>query len=299
MIDEKLSLPTKILLRKAVREFYAPLRNLIMENSLPRETLEHLFHMGKLRYVDGVFVGEIPAEVSLYLKEHGAQWDVRKRGWAVPLHLLPVRVADLAQRYAKKDDDLKKALMAALMLAPTLVDAFLSGSALTDLGEAAAGEALEAKALTPSRVDVMRMPAYDERVRAAMKRWAATEATRTAEKIEQIAAKGGDVQAYLRKRQQVGEYRAEMVARSETAIEVNNHVGAAEIQAGRVYYRWITMDDDLVRPAGGANPFYGNHRVLHDTIQRWDSRPVVDGRGRRAHPQEDFNCRCIAVSLNN
>lgn len=59
--------------------------------------------------------------------------------------------------------------------------------------------------------------------------------------------------------------------------------------AGVTEYIWRTRRDWRVRP---------DHQDLDDTIQDWAHPPVVDMRtGRRAHPGEDFLCRCVAIPV--
>lgn len=55
---------------------------------------------------------------------------------------------------------------------------------------------------------------------------------------------------------------------------------------GRTQYIWRTRRDGRVRPT---------HARLEGTRQRWDDPPVISPDGRRGHPGEDFNCRCIAL----
>lgn len=62
---------------------------------------------------------------------------------------------------------------------------------------------------------------------------------------------------------------------------------AAQLAAGVKRYTWITRSDDRVRPG---------HRSLHGSIQDWSSPPITDPvSGRRAHPGEERNCRCVAL----
>jgi SPP1 gp7 family putative phage head morphogenesis protein len=52
-------------------------------------------------------------------------------------------------------------------------------------------------------------------------------------------------------------------------------------------YKWVTRGDGRVRQS---------HRRLSGTIQRWDRPPRISP-GRRGHPGDDYNCRCIAVPV--
>ena len=51
-------------------------------------------------------------------------------------------------------------------------------------------------------------------------------------------------------------------------------------------YTWISSRDQRVRR---------RHRELDKTVHRWDDPPVSNpDTGRRAHPGEDYGCRCTA-----
>lgn len=286
-VKDRWGLPTQRYLLLAMREFYRPLRNAIpKENTNPREQFEHLFHIGKIRYTEGVFVGEIPAEISLYLKQLGAAWDYRLRGWRLPLALMNPRVTEMVEAKRKKDTEIYAALLGVLAISPNIVDAFLSGPDLA--GQAAAVvERAVSQAVTP----MVRGAPFDSRVRDAMQRWAQAEAEKIAVEASAIVKRGGDLSDFLAKREEVSQYRAKVIARRETAVEANNAFAAANIAEGREYYQWVTRGDEIVRP---------DHADLDRTIQRWDDPPIVNTRtGMRAHPSEDFNCRCIAIPVEN
>lgn len=56
-------------------------------------------------------------------------------------------------------------------------------------------------------------------------------------------------------------------------------------------YIWSTSGDQRVRE---------RHRELDGKKFRWDNPPIVDERtGRRAHPGEDYRCRCVAIPVFN
>lgn len=84
----------------------------------------------------------------------------------------------------------------------------------------------------------------------------------------------------------VSKRRAEFVARDQVA-KLNAKLQQERQQAlGGETYTWRSSKDSRVRQS---------HRDLDGTVQRWDSPPVVDEKtGRRAHPGEDFQCRCRA-----
>lgn len=77
--------------------------------------------------------------------------------------------------------------------------------------------------------------------------------------------------------------RAELIARDQTA-KLNGQIQKAQQQdAGITEYIWCTTGDERVRRS---------HRDLNGKKFSWDV-PPVNSDGRRCHPGEDFQCRCI------
>jgi SPP1 gp7 family putative phage head morphogenesis protein len=84
----------------------------------------------------------------------------------------------------------------------------------------------------------------------------------------------------------VSENKARFLARQETKLIVSNYVQSQYQNNGFPEYRW-----QCVR-GGAEHPVRPYHKALDQTIQRWDSPPVVDKYGNRKHPGQDYGCRC-------
>ncbi len=89
----------------------------------------------------------------------------------------------------------------------------------------------------------------------------------------------------------VGRRRAELIARDQTA-KLNGQIQQAQqMDAGITEYIWSDCRDVRVRDS---------HRKLNGNRFRWDDPPVVDEKsGRRCHPGQDYQCRCIARPVFN
>jgi SPP1 gp7 family putative phage head morphogenesis protein len=93
----------------------------------------------------------------------------------------------------------------------------------------------------------------------------------------------------IRNEYNVTRNRAKFLSRQETSLLVSKYREENYREAGIVYYRWSTSNDQRVRH---------DHRELNGNIFRFDEPPVVDQKsGRRGNPGEDFSCRCIAIPL--
>ena len=89
----------------------------------------------------------------------------------------------------------------------------------------------------------------------------------------------------------VGRRRAELIARDQTAKLSGQIQQAQQMDAGITEYIWYSCMDGRVR---------NRHRELHGKRFRWDDPPVVDEKsGRRCHPGQDYQCRCIARPVFN
>lgn len=82
--------------------------------------------------------------------------------------------------------------------------------------------------------------------------------------------------ARLLARDQVGKLNAQITKHQQESAGVKKYI-------------WRTAGDGRVRDS---------HRELNNTTHSWDDPPVVDRKtGRRAHPGEDYQCRCVALPV--
>jgi SPP1 gp7 family putative phage head morphogenesis protein len=132
----------------------------------------------------------------------------------------------------------------------------------------------------------------DQSVKEASRNFAYGEIVKLREELEQMVSAGTprqDVRDYIKARLGVSDTRAKFIARQETSLYTSKLKEAQYKGAGIEQYRWKTAGDVRVRH---------DHRALNNKTFSWDNPPVVDERtGRKGHPGEDFNCRCIAVPI--
>jgi len=93
--------------------------------------------------------------------------------------------------------------------------------------------------------------------------------------------------------------KAQFWARDQMGKLNSDITEAQQKDAGVQEYIWSDSDDGRVRPC---------HAYLNGTRQRWDSPPEIwymtksRGRvytGRRCHPGQDYDCRCIPLPVFN
>ena len=89
----------------------------------------------------------------------------------------------------------------------------------------------------------------------------------------------------------VNKSHARLIARDQMAKLNAELTKRQQTDAGVESYKWSTSRDSRVREG---------HRRLNGKIFRWDDPPVVDEKtGRRCHPGEDYQCRCVAIPVFN
>lgn len=87
----------------------------------------------------------------------------------------------------------------------------------------------------------------------------------------------------------VSKRRAKLIARDQTA-KLNGKIQQAQQQdAGITEYIWDTSGDERVRKS---------HRELNGKKFSWND-PPLNSDGRRCHPGEDYQCRCIGRPVFN
>ncbi len=84
---------------------------------------------------------------------------------------------------------------------------------------------------------------------------------------------------------------ARLIARDQMAKLNADLTQSQQQDAGVEEYVWSTSGDSRVRD---------RHRQLNGKTFRWSDPPVVDERtGRRGHPGQDYQCRCVALPKFN
>lgn len=84
---------------------------------------------------------------------------------------------------------------------------------------------------------------------------------------------------------------ARLIARDQMAKLNSEITQRQQTDAGVEEYIWSDSHDEQVRES---------HHALNGKVFRWDDPPVVDVKtGRRCHPGQDYQCRCVAIPRFN
>lgn len=115
------------------------------------------------------------------------------------------------------------------------------------------------------------------------------------EKPSNFGRRVEEMRDLIQERFSVSESRAALIARDQT-LKLNSQITKTrQTRAGISRYVWTTSGDERVR---GQNGESDNHYDLDGKTFAWNDPPVVDEKtGRRCHPGEDYQCRCVAFPV--
>lgn len=97
----------------------------------------------------------------------------------------------------------------------------------------------------------------------------------------------------LRRSFKLADARARFIARDRLGSLNAAATRDKHISLGFTHYRWLSSDDERVRPLHRAPGSPGAARgALHGTIRAWDDPHPTEG-----HPGDAPNCRCVAIPV--
>lgn len=272
---------------------------------------------GQLSYVGGSFrAKKWKASWSRELKAMGAKWDKRSASWSLPLMQMPPDLADKVRVEKKKTEKLIRDFNDAIRAMPKRMAEKIE---VVDLREYAKKTATKTTKefektvvrplgvqphLSPEErifidetyIETVTRPIkleletdYEDNIKQSVAYFTDEETKKLRKMIAEHVMAGRPRNELIDKidaRLDVGDTRAKFIARQETSM-FTAQLKQAQYQTAQIEeYEWLTVGDNRVRH---------DHRLLHGKKFRWDDPPIVDeASGRRAHPGEDFNCRCLA-----
>ena len=254
---------------------------------------------GVVYYEDGLFRGKFNAAISRDLRNIGAKFNPKSKTWSYS-GVLPAEISVAVVAADMKYNALKKRLISALDGVDVEKIAKLSRlkqmfgieiEALDDEFKKAVKSVTIAPNLTPGMQKVLAQD-WSANLEIYIKRWTEENILKLRQQVQANAFAGRRAKAMVQAIQQdfgVSKNKAKFLARQETSLLMSKYREARYKEIGVSKYRWSGSMDERERH---------DHKVLEGEVFTWDNPPVVDRKtGRRAHPGEDYGCRCVAVPL--
>ena len=255
---------------------------------------------GKIQFVRDHFEGTFSSSISRELKSMGAKWDAKRKQWKITSKSLGYdaqlaigQVANKMRKLQTRIKDYLENMSRALDKNPKYRLEGHYSNAVKTL-EMNFQEGLKGIIVAPTLTDEMREALaenYTNNMSLYINNWNKKSIVRLRKRIEDNAFAGyraASLVAEIEHDFQISHSKAKFLARQETSLLMSQFRKERYKSAGINEYTWSTSRDQRVRPY---------HKRLDGQIFSWDNPPIVDESGRRAHPGEDFGCRCIAIPV--
>jgi SPP1 gp7 family putative phage head morphogenesis protein len=259
------------------------------------------------------------AALSRELKNMGARFDRKRSTWNIPRPQMPTEISDAVREATKANESLMSKFKAALDNMADNMKKRIVGMGIKEKSKPIADKTEKAfkqtvlnpiavqPNLTPEQqifvdqeynqsvtrpIRLMLDNEFEDNISESLLYYTQEEVERLREMVANHVGRGAPRAELRRKvdaRLGVGYNRAKFIARQETAL-YTSHLKQAKYRASGIkQYEWKTVGDGAVRH---------DHAELNRKVFSWNDPPIVDERtGRRAHPGEDFNCRCVAAPI--
>jgi len=262
------------------------------------------FRSGRIWYDDGYVYGNFNSLISKALRGLDGRFDKRKKAFKLPLSKLSPQIRTaMAQR---KEDEQKKAEELRKATEGLNQEGIKEAKGLVGFQRTAkkvlADLAIQFRKVTPDNISTPLVFTEEDEERLAeeyltetdlsIRGWVDEAIRRLRETVPKLIGEGyraDKLRDTLKAEYGISRSKAQFIARQETSVFVSKYRQHRYEQAGLTQYKWSTSRDERVRH---------DHKDLNNRIFSWDDPPIVDkATGRRGHPGEDFNCRCVALPV--
>lgn len=268
--------------------------------------LEDALREGRVWYADGAFGGTFNASISHELRRLGATRDPHHRMFLLDASSLPFRLRGIVDNSAARSEGIHKAVSSTLSAMEANVAVAKIGldlgnrvsRILDDLNAQFVRTMQEpVKGLDFITVSPEIQPAVRKRITENLtenldlyiKDFAEEKIPELRHMVEANLQAGGRIDRLskmIEAQYGVTKRKAKFLASQETSLLTAKFREERAVAAGSASYVWHTRRDNKVRH---------DHEELEGKTFLWSDPPIVDrARNRRAHPGEDWGCRCSA-----
>ena len=255
--------------------------------------LEKALAAGTVTYRQGIFRGKMTAAISKELKALGATYQSTFGGWSMRIIDVPNKLSGLARRAEEHRNSWVSRIQAVVkeyipeplaLVALPLIYKHLSDKVAAEIKRTTGEEPSEyfdnrtglEQFLVAAQDSINKLLVTDKEDIIALMNQAAAENWSIVQVEQELAA-----------RYSLTKERIKFMARQGMAIASTDLKAKMYVEVGLPRYRWVTKRDGRVRT---------DHAILDGQIFEWNNPPVVNSAtGKRAHPQQDWNCRCEAI----
>jgi len=261
---------------------------------------------GRLSYYRGRFTGKFSSTLSRALRSIGAEWDRKTGSFSIPQSSLPndVRTAiSLSETAFKAKVDRVFSRLSGIneskFEATSLLDNILWKT--EKKFEKSIKNISIAPKITPE--DRLRISKeYTDNLQLYISDFTTKETAELRKNIEKTVLSGGRYESVIgdiKKSYGVSQRKAKFLARQETMLMLTKYSQVRYQSAGIDEYEWHCRnhphDHSPDQHTPGNVRYY--HGLNHKKIFRWSEGAIVNEKGERKNPGQDYNCFCIAIPV--
>lgn len=296
------------------REIYLPLIMMIglKKNKLTNSTddLLEAIRSGRIVYSRGHFEGRFDAVTSRELKNLGATWDRKHSSFKINKSELPIEMINtILLSESKFRDTLSKIDR---KLASVIPAEFAENFKLDNLFDTTLfkiekdfKKSIQGITIAPQTTPEERKRIADEytkNIQLYIQDFTEKETVKLRTEIQESAFGGFRYESMIKKIKEsygVSVNKAKFLARQETSLMLTKYQQVRYQSAGVEEYKWTCVNMPHQRKNGPykKGEVRYDHGILNGKIFRWDSPPVVNEKGDRKNPGQDYNCRCFATPI--
>lgn len=252
---------------------------------------------GRIVFAGEKFWGEYNSNITKHFRKLGGKYDKSDKTWSLPE--IPVSLKAAISDAQIKKEVLQKQILMNLESAINNIDQDILSKNIIPAYERTVEEINQdflktvqsisiPPELTPQMVQNI-ATAWGQNLDLYIKKWTKENILTLREAVATNVYQGEraeNLQKMIAENYGVSQRKAKFLARQETSLLMSELRKERYKDAGSHSYKWDGVMDERERP---------DHKALEGKIFSWDDPPVVDrSTGRRGHPGQDFNCRCVA-----
>ena len=284
LFQEQVYKPIIQLMRTRDKEF--------LQNAVTSPLTEAL-ESGRITFNQGIFKGKFNSKISSELIRMGAKWNKKRNGFEILKTKLPDNILQSLNVADIKFNMLAKRIISRLKrVSPKAVaDAFKGATLFKGMMDKVDKKM---PTVVPNRTqeeEIIILDEYEKTTKLAIKNWTKAETQDLREKIIAMVDGGArqeEVAEMIRRSYRVTASKAKFLARQESNLFLSKYKESRYEQAGIKKYIWTTVQ------GSPAHPVRPEHAKLNGKTFYFSKPPIVNKKGDRKNPGEDYNCRCVA-----
>jgi SPP1 gp7 family putative phage head morphogenesis protein len=291
-----------LVLKEAI---YAPLVSILKKPVKFKNASDNLamaIMSGQVVFNRGSFTGTFNSKISAELRSIGAKWDNAKKCYKLSSSDLPLDVRlSVSLAKAKADETLNKLDQLLLKLDPKAIAERVNVAPLIDKTMyryekdfKKTVESISVKANLTAEQMAEFNKTYTDNLRLYIADFVEKETAELRKNMKKRALSGFRSESAIQEIQKsygVSYNKAKFLARQETSLALSAFRETRYKSVGLNKYKWKCVAGSPLHPVRSM------HKIHDGKIFSWDKPPVVNDKGDRKNPGEDYNCRCVAIPI--